>query len=799
MVAQPKLTAHHPLPAQPTPFVGRAAELADIHRLLADPTCRLLTLLGPGGMGKTRLALEAAGCVTYPDGVYFVPLQAVSAPEYIVMATADAVGIPLFQGGEPWQQVQNALRDKCLLLVMDNFEHLLEGAGLVSELLAAAPDVKILATSREALNLQEEWLYTVAGMAYPGSPAADSGALEDYSAVRLFAQSARRQRPDFSLEDERDGVLRICGLVEGMPLGLELAAAWVRSLSCCEIADEIERGLDFLETHSRNMPARHRSMRAVLEHSWRLLTPAEQDTFKRLSVFRGGFTREAAQAVSDASLRLLSALVDKSLLRWDAAGGRYDLHELVRQYGAEQLAATPEHERDAHDRHCTYYAGWLNGLWPVLQGEGQKAGFEQIDTELKNIRAMWEWAIAERREADLNAALHSLWYYYDTRSLYREGEAAFERAAAICDPAGIPYARTIARQASMCFSLSWYRKGYGLFKKSAALLESAGEWAELAFTCLKWGELQTRLASPVKIRPLFDRSLELARQTCQRWIEARALEWYGITFNHENDMVNALKYVNESLALNRAAGDSYGVADNMQMLASIHLDLNQYQEAYQCAAESLRLAEEIGVQWCIPLAQYMLAVSTFLLGRREEARHHLYGALKTVSEYRLSSFMVQFMYLITELKQTEGQFERAVELISLGHFHPSNWMPDITRRVHSELAAKVSPEVFAAATERGKKLDLEATVRELMEEYAPDRQPMPVVTTATAEAPGALTAREQEILALIAEGLSNREIAERLVFSLGTVKWYVNQIYSKLGVGSRTQAVAHAREIGLLV
>jgi predicted ATPase/DNA-binding CsgD family transcriptional regulator len=797
MVAQPKLTAHYPLPAQPTPFVGRAAELTDIHRLLADPTCRLLTLLGPGGMGKTRLALEAAGGVTYPDGVYFVPLQAVSAPEYIIMATADAVGIPLFQGGEPWQQVQNALRDKCLLLVMDNFEHLLEGAGLVSELLAAAPDVKVLATSREALNLQEEWLYTVAGMAYPGAPAAADRPLEDYSAVRLFAQSARRQRPDFSLEDERDGVLRICHLVDGMPLGLELAAAWVRSLSCCEIADEIERGLDFLETHSRNMPARHRSMRVVLEQSWRLLTPAEQDAFKRLSVFRGGFTREAAQSVSDASLRLLSALVDKSLLRWDASQGRYDLHELVRQYGAEQLAAAPDDERDAHERHCAYYAGWLHALWPVLQGEGQKQGFQQIDVELKNIRAMWEWAIADRREADLNAALQSLWYYYDTRSLYREGEAAFERAAAVCDPAGIPYARMIVRQASMCFSLSWYRKGHTLFKKGAAILEGAGEWAELAFTCLKWGEIQNRLSSPVRTRPVFERSLELARQTRQRWIEARALNWYSATFIYANDLANGMKYVNESLALNQAAGDGYGVADNMQMLASLHLDLNEYQEAYQCAAESLRLAQDIGVQWCIPLAQYMLAVSTFLLGNREEARNHLYSALRTVSEYRLTSFMVQFMYLITELKESEGQLERAIELISLAHSHPTNWMPDVTGRVQRELSTKVSAEVFAAASERGKKLDLEATVRELMEEYAPGRQPAPAVTTT--EVPGALTAREQEILALIAEGLSNREIAERLVFSLGTVKWYVNQIYSKLGVGSRTQAVAHAREIGLLV
>ena len=303
------------LPRPPTPLIGREPELATLNRLLCDPQCRLLTLAGPGGIGKTRLALELASTqrAQFPDGVFFVPLVSLSLPEFIAPAIRSALGLSSSSPLDPKEQLLNHLRQKSLLLVLDNLEHLLEGVGLLAELLEQAPGVKLLVTSRERLNMQGEWLFDLQGLPVPPLDQVDRA--EEYSAVALFVQSARRAQVGFELSaEERPWVARICQLVEGMPLAIELAAAWVRLLSCREIAQEIERNLDFLSTSARDLPERHRSMRAVFDHSWQMLSAEEQRVLRALSVFRGGFLREAAEQVTGASLSLLSALVTRSLV-----------------------------------------------------------------------------------------------------------------------------------------------------------------------------------------------------------------------------------------------------------------------------------------------------------------------------------------------------------------------------------------------------------------------------------------------------------------------------------------------------
>jgi predicted ATPase len=330
------------LPPQPTPFIGREYEISQITALLAEPTCRLLTLVGPGGIGKTRLALEAAGLQrsAFAQGAYLVPLQPLSSPEFIVPAIAETLHFQFYSVDDPKHQLLDYLRDRSLLLVMDNFEHLLNSAQLISEILAFAPDVKVLATSRERLNLLEEWVLDVQGLSAPANETETE--ILDYDAVQLFLQSAQRIQVGFTLTDaQKPAVARICHLVGGMPLGLELAAAWVRALACEEIADEIERGLDLLATSARNVEPRHRTMRIVLDHSWNLLTNIERDVFQRLSVFKGGFRKEAAQNVTGTSIQTLSALVDKSLIRV-SANGRYEQHELLWQYAREKLTESDD-------------------------------------------------------------------------------------------------------------------------------------------------------------------------------------------------------------------------------------------------------------------------------------------------------------------------------------------------------------------------------------------------------------------------------------------------------------------------
>src|SRR5262245_167678 len=332
---RPQSPSRRELALPPTPLIGREAELAEVTLLLHDPQCRLLTLTGPGGIGKTRLALAAAAQLhdAFAHGVAFVALAPLVGREQVVTAIADALGCVLYGARERAEQLVHYLRDKAVLLVLDNFEHLLVEAAcadLICSLVRSTAGPTLLVTSREPLDIQEEWVFDVQSLPMPVSAGVDD--VQASSAARLFQQRARQAQAGYTLSaDDNPSVVRICQLVGGAPLGIELAAAWMRTLSCQEIADEIQRNLDFLATRARDVPERHRSIRAVFEQSWSLLSAEEQRVLRRVAVFRGGFTRAAAEEVGSASLALLSALVAKSLLR-RTAQGRYDLHEVLHQY-----------------------------------------------------------------------------------------------------------------------------------------------------------------------------------------------------------------------------------------------------------------------------------------------------------------------------------------------------------------------------------------------------------------------------------------------------------------------------------
>ena len=341
-------TPIHNLPIQLTPFVGREAELAHLRQLITDPECRCITLVGPGGMGKTRLAVQAAEnhLNEFAHGAAFVPLASVGSIAGVIPAIANAIKFTFFGPSDPKEYLLGYLLEKQMLLVVDNLEHLLgetpleeNVADLLIEILQQSPGIKLLVTSREALNLQEEWIFEVHGLDFP--TAAKKDGVGGFDAVTLFAQRARHAFPNFDLnEGNRMDVAHICQLVEGMPLAIELAATWMRTLSPAEISVEIESSLDFLSTTVRDLPERHRSIRVVFDRSWQMISPEEQQVLRYLSVFRGGFQRQAAEKVAGATLSNLSTLVNRTLLRRTAAG-RYDLHELVRQYTRINLRLIP--------------------------------------------------------------------------------------------------------------------------------------------------------------------------------------------------------------------------------------------------------------------------------------------------------------------------------------------------------------------------------------------------------------------------------------------------------------------------
>jgi len=346
------------LPVQLTPFFGREEELGEIAGLIEGPSCRLVTLTGPGGIGKTRMALEVAkGQVgTFLDGVFFVPLAPLRSAEALVPTIAEAVGFT-FKGQQgAREQLLQYLSSKETLLVLDNFEHLLsrgeteDATRLLADLLRTAPQISLLVTSRVRLNLKAEYVFDLEGLPFPLTE--DTVKMETFSAVQLFLQQAHQVDRGFSLQgDEASAVAQICRMVEGMPLAIEMAAGGVRTQSCRLIARELEQGLRTLVTTMRDVPKRHQSMRAVFDHSWGLLLPREQHCLQQLSVFRGGIRGEAAGQVAAADDGLLRELVDKSLLRFDQ-GHRYDLHELFRQYAGERLVEAggmeqaPRNDRD---------------------------------------------------------------------------------------------------------------------------------------------------------------------------------------------------------------------------------------------------------------------------------------------------------------------------------------------------------------------------------------------------------------------------------------------------------------------
>jgi len=604
------------LPFQPTPFVGRLQELAALEALFTDFHNRLVSIVGAGGMGKTRLAIAAAerqllattssnGKVVtrFPDGVFFVPLAGLDSAENIISAIGEAIGFQFSPGVEPKRQLLNFFRHKQNLLVMDNFEHLLDGCAILVEILEAAPGVRALVTSRQKLNLRSEIVYPLQGMRFPDESALETGipsqAREQYSAVVLFLQSAKRVCPEFTLNvDEMKSVARICNLVEGMPLGIELAAAWVEVLSPQEIATEIQGSLDFLATDQQDAPERHQSIRAVFNHTWRLMSDKERHVFKKLSVFRGGFTQEAAQKVVRTSLRELMRLVNKSLIQRDQ-NGRYGIHELLRQYAAQKL--DQKDEKQVRDDHCDFYTEFLSQREIAIQGGHQAETLPEID----NIRLAWRWAYNHNKYSAIRKSYYSLFWLFQLPGWFKEALSSFGRAEGTLHQDHMAGERGIAYGAVLSL-LGWFtnltgdhERGLERIIQSQALLRKLNAKKELAIANMVvylHGDERISLDERVK---LLEESLTISEEIEIPHLRSDILLWLGWAARDQGEFDKAEHFYHEALQLSKSLNSHRTIAETLRSLGELSFLGGDCTEAREFYEESLSLLRSAGYKIAI--------------------------------------------------------------------------------------------------------------------------------------------------------------------------------------------------------
>jgi len=766
---QPSQSFSPHLPIPTTPLIGREIELAALRQKLEDPQCRLVTLTGMGGIGKTRLAIESANALKekFTDGAGFVALAGLNSPAFLVSAITDALHLNLAGSQDPQMQLLNSLRVKELLLVLDNAENILPEVGLISEMLKNAPSLKLLVTSREHLNIQWEWVFELRGLPVPSND--EDEHLGQFDSVALFMQRARQVKADIKFDSKEIALIaRICQMVEGSPLAIELAAPWVKVLSIREICEEIEGHLDILESSSHDLPERHRSIRTTFNYSWYLLSEDEKRTLSRLSTFRSSFTREAAEQVTGTTILLLSMLKTKSWLQ-RYPNGRFHLHELVRHHAAEKLQADTNEEFLTRVKFCDYYASHMKKWEDKIKSPQSVKVLAEMGSEIDNIRQAWEWMVLFGQEANISRSQFSLYWFHEMHGLYHQGIMLFDHAGDVlrvldksCRDQEKAVECRIALGQVLTLEARWLARSGELdassmkLQEGIAILKSTRNKAALGDALRLSGNLEFIKGSYASAQELLTESITLCREASHLWGLASSLivlgnllqfqGEYERSFQVSTEAVDVARIVGEprmlagslfykadvtqslglfdgaeellreSLAISRSIQDRWSIACALQVLGTVAMRKNETKVAIENFRSSLKMFTEMGERTRIISSMIELGNALLTQTNLQEAKYYFIETIKmAVVDNQLPAIM-ESLIGVAAILMKEGSLEPAYELTAFALHHPATYplIKDRAERLRSDLEGHLSPKLVEMIQTQASQKDIEKITDEVL-------------------------------------------------------------------------------------
>lgn len=719
----------HNLPEQSTSFVGRQKELAELLTLIEDDNIRLVTILGAGGMGKTRIGLRIAETQIgrYVDGVFFVALAPLSSPDDIITTVAENIGFAFHGENPPAQQLIDFLKERFMLLILDNFEHLMAGTTLVNEIVKSSPDTKIIVTSRERLNLRSETVYELRGLHFPKLGTTNDNMMVD--AVQLFMKTAHRVHPQFQLPPEdHNHLAHICQLTEGMPLGIELAAGWIDVLSLEQIANEIQQGIDILETDMSDVPERHRSLRATFERTWNRLTHDQQSIFARLSVFRGGFTVDSAQSVADANIHQLRKLSQKSLIRTEP-NDRFTIHELLRQFAANKLEEMDDLET-IQDKHRAYFTAFMAERRRDLATSREYEAFLLIDPDFENIRVAWLQTVDCKQWDQFPRMMYALWLYCDIRSISPDVIHMFEYAIKALSSAS-PSPDTHLALGRIKAWLGWFyndlgspQRGIDTCKEAIQILHQYDAIEDLVMAYGTIGLIEGFSANIQENKRMMETAYNLSCELDESPLIASALYWNGIS-KFLTDDPNALAYLDYAESLLGGFGNLYWLGGTIQLKTMILFQQGNIPQCKKLIQNQKKLIWQFNGAYQNADLIERLGLISIRLNEYQQAREYIRESILILWNAGYTHFTASNLVCVAQLYMHHNNLEKATEILSslsddgrhLDFYHHII-QENIYDKLLADCQSRLGSELYNVAWERGQNLERSALIRDVLKDLA---------------------------------------------------------------------------------